>query len=46
MHLLGASLALAGATACSTRPVDERILPYTKTPPSSSRATRSTTRPA
>lgn len=33
MHLLGASLALAGATACSTRPVDERILPYTKTPP-------------
>ncbi|NMO15330.1 TAT-variant-translocated molybdopterin oxidoreductase [Pyxidicoccus fallax] len=33
MQLLGASLALAGATACSTRPQDERILPYTKTPP-------------
>ncbi|MFP2963355.1 TAT-variant-translocated molybdopterin oxidoreductase, partial [Myxococcus sp. 1LA] len=33
MQLLGASLALAGATACSTRPVDERLLPYTKTPP-------------
>jgi MoCo/4Fe-4S cofactor protein with predicted Tat translocation signal len=32
MQLLGASLALAGATACSTRPVDERIVPYTKTP--------------
>ncbi len=33
MQLLGASLALAGATACSTRPQDERLLPYTKTPP-------------
>ncbi|WP_116120735.1 TAT-variant-translocated molybdopterin oxidoreductase [Archangium gephyra] len=33
MQLLGASLALAGATACSTRPVDERMIPYTRTPP-------------
>ncbi|MFE8602144.1 TAT-variant-translocated molybdopterin oxidoreductase [Archangium violaceum] len=33
MQLLGASLALAGATACSTRPVDERMVPYTRTPP-------------
>ncbi|MFY1826359.1 TAT-variant-translocated molybdopterin oxidoreductase [Myxococcus fulvus] len=33
MQLLGASLALAGATACSTRPQDEKLLPYTKTPP-------------
>jgi MoCo/4Fe-4S cofactor protein with predicted Tat translocation signal len=33
MQLLGASLALAGATACSTRPVDERMVAYTKTPP-------------
>ena len=33
MQLLGASLALAGATACSTRPVDERLVPYTRTPP-------------
>ena len=33
MQLLGASLALAGATACTTRPPDERIVPYTKTPP-------------
>lgn len=33
MQLLGASLALAGATACSTRPPDEKLLPYTKTPP-------------
>ena len=33
MQLLGASMALAGATACSTRPVDERMIPYTRTPP-------------
>ncbi|MBJ6759661.1 TAT-variant-translocated molybdopterin oxidoreductase [Myxococcaceae bacterium JPH2] len=33
MQLLGASLALAGASACSTRPSDERLVPYTKTPP-------------
>ncbi|WNG20502.1 TAT-variant-translocated molybdopterin oxidoreductase [Cystobacter fuscus] len=33
MQLLGASLAMAGATACSTRPVDERMVPYTRTPP-------------
>ncbi|WXH31038.1 hypothetical protein WA016_05013 [Myxococcus stipitatus] len=33
MQLLGASLALAGATACSTRPPDEKLVPYTKTPP-------------
>ncbi len=33
MQLLGASMALAGATACSTRPVDERMVPYTRTPP-------------
>ncbi|WP_375761652.1 TAT-variant-translocated molybdopterin oxidoreductase [Corallococcus exercitus] len=33
MQLLGASLALAGATACSTRPQDERLVAYTKTPP-------------
>ncbi|NOK21367.1 TAT-variant-translocated molybdopterin oxidoreductase, partial [Corallococcus carmarthensis] len=33
MQLLGASLALAGATACSTRPQDERMVAYTKTPP-------------
>ncbi|RKH26165.1 4Fe-4S dicluster domain-containing protein [Corallococcus praedator] len=33
MQILGASLALAGATACSTRPQDERMVPYTKTPP-------------
>ncbi|RKH42770.1 TAT-variant-translocated molybdopterin oxidoreductase [Corallococcus sicarius] len=33
MQILGASLALAGATACSTRPQDERLVPYTKTPP-------------
>ncbi len=34
MQLLGASLALAGVTACTTRPGDEKMLPYTKTPPS------------
>ncbi|MDY7232094.1 TAT-variant-translocated molybdopterin oxidoreductase [Hyalangium rubrum] len=33
MQLIGASLALAGATACSTRPPDERLVPFTKTPP-------------
>ncbi len=33
MQLIGASLALAGATACTTRPSDERLVPYTKTPP-------------
>ncbi|NNB95475.1 TAT-variant-translocated molybdopterin oxidoreductase [Corallococcus exiguus] len=33
MQLMGASLALAGATACSTRPQDERMVAYTKTPP-------------
>ncbi|TSC25321.1 TAT-variant-translocated molybdopterin oxidoreductase [Corallococcus sp. Z5C101001] len=33
MQLMGASLALAGVTACSTRPQDERMVPYTKTPP-------------
>ncbi|WP_224367878.1 TAT-variant-translocated molybdopterin oxidoreductase [Hyalangium versicolor] len=33
MQLIGASLALAGATACSTRPPDERMVPFTKTPP-------------
>ncbi len=33
MQLLGASMALAGATACSTRPVDERLVPFTRTPP-------------
>jgi molybdopterin-containing oxidoreductase family iron-sulfur binding subunit len=33
MQLLGASMALAGATACSTRPVDERMVAYTRTPP-------------
>ncbi|MCP3102962.1 TAT-variant-translocated molybdopterin oxidoreductase [Myxococcus sp. K15C18031901] len=33
MQLLGASLALAGATACSTRPESEKLLAYTKTPP-------------
>ncbi|WP_228530644.1 MULTISPECIES: TAT-variant-translocated molybdopterin oxidoreductase [Myxococcaceae] len=32
MQLLGASLALAGVSACSTRPVNEKMLPYTKTP--------------
>ncbi|HEX8702290.1 MAG TPA: TAT-variant-translocated molybdopterin oxidoreductase [Myxococcaceae bacterium] len=33
MQLIGASLALAGATACTTRPSDERLVPFTKTPP-------------
>jgi molybdopterin-containing oxidoreductase family iron-sulfur binding subunit len=33
MQLIGASLALAGATACTTRPSDERMVPFTKTPP-------------
>lgn len=33
MQLIGASLALAGASACTTRPPDERIVPFTKTPP-------------
>jgi MoCo/4Fe-4S cofactor protein with predicted Tat translocation signal len=33
MQLLGASMALAGATACSTRPVDERLMPFTRQPP-------------
>ncbi|MFL5343158.1 MAG: TAT-variant-translocated molybdopterin oxidoreductase [Hyalangium sp.] len=33
MQLIGASLALAGASACSTRPPDERMVPFTKTPP-------------
>jgi MoCo/4Fe-4S cofactor protein with predicted Tat translocation signal len=33
MQLIGASLALAGATACTTRPADERMVPFTKTPP-------------
>ncbi len=33
MQLIGASLALAGASACFTRPPDERMVPYTKTPP-------------
>lgn len=33
LQLLGASMALAGfGTACSTRPDDERMLPYTKVP--------------
>jgi molybdopterin-containing oxidoreductase family iron-sulfur binding subunit len=33
LQLLGASMALAGVgTACSTRPVDEKMLAYTKTP--------------
>ncbi len=32
MQLLGASLALAGVTACTTRPSNEKMLPYTKTP--------------
>jgi MoCo/4Fe-4S cofactor protein with predicted Tat translocation signal len=33
IQLIGASLALAGATACTTRPSDERMVPFTKTPP-------------
>jgi molybdopterin-containing oxidoreductase family iron-sulfur binding subunit len=33
MQLLGASLALAGATGCFTRPVDEKLVAYTQTPP-------------
>ncbi len=33
MQLMGASLALAGVAGCTTRPSDERLVPYTKTPP-------------
>ncbi|XXF81663.1 TAT-variant-translocated molybdopterin oxidoreductase [Myxococcaceae bacterium GXIMD 01537] len=32
MQLMGASLALAGVTGCTTRPPDERMVAYTKTP--------------
>jgi molybdopterin-containing oxidoreductase family iron-sulfur binding subunit len=32
MQLMGASLALAGVAGCSTRPSDERLVAYTKTP--------------